>query len=404
MSTKLTGGLGTMAKQRKVEVVTGVAKFTGPKSIAVDGREIKFDSCIIAAGSSAVKLPFLPDDPRIIDSTGALSPDDVPGRFLVIGGGIIGLEMATVYHALGAKVTVVEMLDQLIPGADADLVRPLHNRVKDRYAGILLGTQVTAVKASKSGLRVSFSEGKDQTFDRILVAVGRTPNGRTLDADKAGVNVDERGFIPVDRQHAHQRARHLRDRRHRRGPDARPQGDARGQDRGRGHRRSPGSRIRRADGPVGRLHRSRGRLDGPDRDRRQGAAASSTRRRPSRGLPRAARSGSAGPRASPSCCSSPETDRLLGAGIVGIGAGDLIAETVLALEAGLNAQDIALAIHPHPTLSETIAFAAEMQDGSITDLLPPRSGARSARPTSEAGRRCRRLRRSSHARPSAAAG
>ncbi len=197
---RLTGGLATMAKQRKVEVVTGIAKFTGPKSISVDGRSIDFDSCIIAAGSSAVKLPFLPDDPRIIDSTGALAPDDVPGRFLVIGGGIIGLEMATVYHALGAKVTVAEMMDQLIPGADADLVRPLHNRIKERYDGILLSTQVTAVKASKSGLRVSFSEGKDQTFDRILVAVGRIPNGHALDADKAGVTVDKRGFIPVDRQ------------------------------------------------------------------------------------------------------------------------------------------------------------------------------------------------------------
>ncbi len=195
---KLTGGLGVLAKQRKVEVVTGVAKFTGPNSIAVDAREITFDNCIIAAGSSAVKLPFMPEDPRIIDSTGALSPDDVPGRFLVIGGGIIGLEMATVYHALGAKVTVVEMMDQLIPDADADLVRPLHNRIRERYAGVLLGTQVTAVKASKSGLRVSFSEGKDQTFDRILVAVGRIPNGKALDAEKAGVNVDERGFIPVD--------------------------------------------------------------------------------------------------------------------------------------------------------------------------------------------------------------
>ncbi len=183
---RLTGGLAGMARQRKVEVVTGVAKFTGARTVAVDGREISFDNCIIAAGSSAVKLPFIPEDPRIIDSTGALSPEAMPGRFLVIGGGIIGLEMATVYHALGARVTVVEMMDQLIPGADADLVRPLHKRLQERYAGVLLGTQVTGVKATKTGLRVSFSEGKDQSFDRILVAVGRTPNGPTLDAEKAG--------------------------------------------------------------------------------------------------------------------------------------------------------------------------------------------------------------------------
>jgi dihydrolipoamide dehydrogenase len=371
---KLTGGLGGMAKQRKVEVVTGVAKFSGPKSVAVDGREIKFDSCIIAAGSSAVKLPFLPDDPRIIDSTGALSPDDVPGRFLVIGGGIIGLEMATVYHALGAKVTVVEMLDQLIPGADADLVRPLHNRVKERYAGILLGTQVTAVKASKSGLRVSFSEGKDQTFDRILVAVGRTPNGRTLDANKAGVNVDERGFIAVDR---HQRTNV---------PGIYAIGDIVGGPM-LAHKATheaktaaeviagvPGAEfdaltvpsVAFTDPEVAWMGLTE--IDAKARGIKYEKAT----------FPWVA-SGRALGLGRPEGftkllfeAGGSEPNRLLGAGIVGVGAGDLIAETVLALEAGLNAQDIALAIHPHPTLSETIAFAAEMQDGSITDLLPPK--------------------------------
>jgi dihydrolipoamide dehydrogenase len=368
---KLTGGLGSMAKQRKVEVVTGVARFTGPKSVAVDGREIKFDSCIIAAGSSAVNLPFLPDDPRIVDSTGALSPDDVPGRFLVIGGGIIGLEMATVYHALGAKVTVVELLDQLIPGADADLVRPLHNRVKERYAGILLGTQVTAVKASKSGLRVSFSEGKDQTFDRVLVAVGRTPNGRTLDADKAGVQVDERGFIPVDRQ---QRTNV---------PDIYAIGDIVGGPM-LAHKATheaktaaeviagvPGAQfdaltvpsVAYTDPEVAWMGLTEidARAQGVKYEKAVFPWVASGR---ALGLGR--------PEGSTKLLFDPETDRLLGAGIVGVGAGDLIAETVLALEAGLNAQDIALAIHPHPTLSETIAFAAEMQDGSITDLLPPK--------------------------------
>jgi dihydrolipoamide dehydrogenase len=375
--SKLTGGLGSMAKQRKVEVVTGVAKFTGPKSVAVDGREIKFDSCIIAAGSSAVKLPFLPDDPRIIDSTGALSPEDVPGRFLVIGGGIIGLEMATVYHALGAKVTVVEMLDQLIPGADADLIRPLHGRVKERYAGILLGTQVTAVKASKSGLRVSFSEGKDQTFDRILVAVGRTPNGNALDADKAGVQVDKRGFIPVDRQ---QRTNV---------PGIYAIGDIVGGPM-LAHKATheakaaaeviagiPGAQfdaltvpsVAYTDPEVAWMGLTEidAKAQGIKYEKAVFPWVASGR---ALGLGR--------PEGSTKLLFDPETDRLLGAGIVGIGAGDLIAETVVALEAGLNAQDIALAIHPHPTLSETIAFAAEMQDGSITDLLPPQEAALSS--------------------------
>jgi dihydrolipoamide dehydrogenase len=371
---RLTGGLAALAKQRKVEVVTGVAAFTGPRSIAVDGREIKFDSCIIAAGSSAVRLPFLPDDPRVIDSTGALSPDDVPGRLLVIGGGIIGLEMATVYHALGAKVTVVEMLDQLIPGADPDLVRPLFNRVKERYGSILLGTQVTAVKASKSGLRVSFSEGKDQTFDRILVAVGRTPNGRALDAGRAGVHVDERGFIPVDRQQrtnvpgiyaigdivggpmlAH-KATH----------EAKTAAEVIAAGAGGAHIEFDALTVPSVaftDPEVAWMGLTE--IDAKAQDIKYEKAT----------FPWAASGRALGlgrPEGFTKLLFEPGTDRLLGAGIVGVGAGDLIAETVLALEAGLNAQDIALAIHPHPTLSETIAFAAEMQDGSITDLLPPK--------------------------------
>ena len=289
----------------------------------------------------------------------------------MIGGGIIGLEMATVYHALGAKVTVVEMMDQLIPDADADLVRPLHNRIKERYSGVLLGTQVTAVKTSKSGLRVSFSEGKDQTFDRILVAVGRIPNGKTLDADKAGVNVDERGFIPVDDQ---QRTNV---------PGIYAIGDIVGGPM-LAHKATheakaaaeviagvPGARFDALTVPsvaytdpevawMG-LTESDAKAHGVKYEKTVFPWAASGR---ALGLGR--------PEGSTKLLFDPETDRLLGAGIVGVGAGDLIAETVLALEAGLNAQDIALAIHPHPTLSETIAFAAELQDGSITDLLPPR--------------------------------
>jgi dihydrolipoamide dehydrogenase len=368
---KLTGGLAVMAKQRKVEVITGVARFTGPRSISVDGREIEFDNCIIAAGSSAVKLPFMPEDPRIIDSTGALAPDDIPARLLVIGGGIIGLEMATVYDALGTKVTVVEMLDQIIPGADADLVRPLHNRIRERYEGILLGTQVTAVKASKSGLRVSFSEGKDQTFDRILVAVGRTPNGRLIDADKAGVHVDERGFIPVDRR--------LRTNvpgiyaigdivggpmlAHKATHEAKAAAEVIAGIAGAEFDALTVPSVAYTDPEVAWMGLTEidAKAEGVKYEKASFPWVASGR---ALGLGR--------PEGFTKLLFDPETDRLLGAGIVGVGAGDLIAETVLALEAGLNAQDIGLAIHPHPTLSETIAFAAELQDGSITDLLPPR--------------------------------
>ena len=368
---RLTGGLAQMAKQRKVEVVTGVAKFAGPGSISVDDREISFDSCIIAAGSSGVKLPFLPDDPRIIDSTGALAPDDVPGRFLVIGGGIIGLEMATVYHALGAQVTVVEMMDQLIPGADADLVRPLHNRIKDRYHGVLLSTQVTGVKASKSGLRVSFSDGKDQTFDRILVAVGRIPNGRTLDADKAGITVDERGFISVDAQLRTNVAGIYAIGDIVGGPMLAHKATHEGKTAAEVIAGVPGAEFDALTVPsvaftdpevawMG-LTELDAKAQGIKYEKAVFPWVASGR---ALGLGR--------PEGFTKLLFDPENDQLLGAGIVGIGAGDLIAETVLALEAGLNAQDIALAIHPHPTLSETIAFAAELQDGSITDLLPPK--------------------------------
>jgi dihydrolipoamide dehydrogenase len=205
---KLTGGLTALAKQRKVEVVRGSGRFISPHVLEVtqgDGRErIRFDYCIIAAGSEPMRLPFVPQDPRVIDSTGALEVLRNPGRFLVIGGGIIGLEMACVYDALGARVSVVELTSQLMPGCDPDLVRPLEKRIRARYAGILLDTKVTAVKATSDGLVVSFT-GKDgasssDTFDHVLVAVGRTPNGRQIGAEAAGVAVDERGYIASDRQ------------------------------------------------------------------------------------------------------------------------------------------------------------------------------------------------------------
>jgi dihydrolipoamide dehydrogenase len=368
---KLTGGLGQLAKARKVEVVTGTAKFTGANAVAVGDRTITFDNCIIAAGSQAVKLPFIPDDPRVIDSTGALSPDDIPNRLLVLGGGIIGLEMATVYDALGAKVTVVEMLDQLIPGCDPDIVKPLHKRIEQRYESILIGTQVTEVKAQKNGLKVSFSEGKDQIFDRILVAVGRTPNGKTLDAEKAGVKVDERGFIPVDKQ---QRTNV---------PGIYAIGDIVGNPM-LAHKATheakvaaeviagvPGAEfdakaipsVAYTDPEVAwmGLTETAAKADGIKYEKSTLPWAASGR---ALGLGRS--------EGTTKLLWDPETKRLLGAAIVGVNAGDLIAETVLALEAGLDAQDISLTVHPHPTLSETIAFAAEIEDGSITDLMPPR--------------------------------
>jgi dihydrolipoamide dehydrogenase len=368
---KLTGGLKQLAKARKVEVVTGVAKFTGANSVAVGDRTITFDNCIIAAGSQAVKLPFIPDDPRVIDSTGALSPDDIPKRLLVLGGGIIGLEMATVYDALGAKVTVVEMQDQLIPGCDPDIVKPLHTRISKRYESILLGTQVTAVKANKSGLKVSFSEGEDQVFDRVLVAVGRTPSGRTLDAEKAGVKVDERGFIPVDQ---HQRTNV---------PGIYAIGDIVGNPM-LAHKATHEAKVAAEviAGVPGAQFDAKAIPSVAYTDPEvawmgltETVAKAQGIKYEKSSLPWVASGRALGLGRSEGITKllwDPDTKRLLGAGIVGIGAGDLIAETVLAFEAGLDAQDISLTIHPHPTLSETVAFAAEIEDGTITDLMPPR--------------------------------
>ncbi|MBV8946104.1 MAG: dihydrolipoyl dehydrogenase, partial [Solirubrobacterales bacterium] len=197
---RLTGGLAGLAKQRKVEVITGVAELTGPNTVTVGERTVTFDNCIIAAGSEAATLPGLPEDERIIDSTGALELPALPKRLLVVGCGIIGLEMATVYDALGSKVTMVELLDQLIPGCDPDLVKPLHKRISGRYEAIHLGTKVESVEAKKETLHVELSNGEKHKFDGILVAIGRRPNGNAIGAEAAGVQVDERGFIAVDRQ------------------------------------------------------------------------------------------------------------------------------------------------------------------------------------------------------------
>ena len=367
---KLTGGLAGLARQRKVEVIRGVARFEGPNAMTVEGRTVTFDNCIIAAGSEAATLPDLPDDPRIIDSTGALAPDELPERLLVIGGGIIGLEMATVYDALGSEVTVVELLDQLIPECDPDLIKPLQQRISTRYEDIRLETKVMSVEAQKSGLKVTLSDEQTATYDRILVAVGRTPNGHAIDAATAGVNVDERGFIPVDKQMrtnvpgiyaigdivpgpmlAHKAAH-----------EGKVAAEViAGQAVEFDARAIPSVAYTDPEVAWMGLTESEAKESGVDYQKQVFPWAASGR---ALGLGRGD--------GLTKLLFEPDSHRLLGAGIVGVNAGDLIAETVLALEMAADAEDIGLTVHPHPTLSETVAFAADMAAGTITDLMPPR--------------------------------
>jgi dihydrolipoamide dehydrogenase len=371
---RLTGGLVTLAKQRKVEVIHGLATFTGPSSLQVDDRSVTFENCIIAAGSEPAWIPGLPDDPRVISSTGALAPDDIPGRMLVIGGGIIGMEMACVYDALGAKVTVVEMLDHLLHGADPDLVRPLAKRIGSRYTDVLLSSRVEEVKAQKNGLKVEIGGVGARIFDRVLVAVGRVPNGRAIGASEAGVDVDERGFIAVDAQLKTNV------------PGIYAIGDIVG-DPMLAHKATHQGKVA-AEVIAGHdvtfdaktipsvaytdpevawmgLTETEAKASGTEYEKAIFPWAASGR---ALGLGR--------DEGLTKLLVEPESQRVLGAGIVGVNAGDLISETVLALEMGANATDIALTVHPHPTLSETVAFSAEMIDGSITDLMPPRRRAR----------------------------
>jgi dihydrolipoamide dehydrogenase len=376
---KLTGGLGTLARQRKVEVVHGVGKFISPHVLEVSragnaSERIGFDYCIIAAGSEPMRLPFIPQDPRIIDSTGALEVLRNPGRFLVIGGGIIGLEMACVYDALGAKVSVVELTSQLMPGCDPDLVRPLEKRIKARYAEILLDTQVTAVTASKDGLQVSFA-AKDgaksaNTYDHVLVAVGRTPNGRRIGADAAGVQVDERGFIPSDRQ--------LRTN----VPHIFSIGDVRGQPM-LAHKASHEAKVA-AEVVAGHKSSFDARVIPSvaytDPEVAWVGLTESAAKAQNVSIGKAVFPWAASGRSLSigrdegftKLLFDPESNRLLGGGIVGTNAGELIAEVALAIEMGADAADIGLTVHAHPTLSETVAFAAEAFDGTLTDLYLPK--------------------------------
>ncbi len=371
---RLTGGIKQMAKFRKVQVVTGEGKFTSPNTLAVSGDNpctITFENIIIAAGSSPIKLPFLPNDPRIMDSTGALALEDIPKRMLVIGGGIIGMEMATVYSALGSQVSVVELTDFILPGCDKDISTPLYKFVKPKYESIMLGTKVTGAEAKKDGIYVSF-EGKEapsepQRYDRVLVAVGRTPNGKKIDAEKAGIKVDERGFIPVDNQ---QRTNV---------PHIFAIGDIVGNPM-LAHKATPEGRVA-AEVIAGKKHYFEPKCIGSiaytdpevawvgvteDQAKAQGlnydkgvfpwlASGRSLGLGREEGITK--------------LIFDKESHRLLGAAFVGPHAGDLIGEASLAIEMGCIAEDIALTIHPHPTLSESIMVAAEMFEGTATDMI-----------------------------------
>jgi len=375
---KLTGGLKGLAKQRKVEIVHGYGKFTSANTIEVEADDgsktvVGFDNCIIAAGSRVTKLPFIPwDDPRVMDSTDALEIAEVPKRLLVVGGGIIGLEMATVYDALGSDVTIVELSPGLIPGADRDVVRPLERRIKKRYENIFLNTRVTAIESSDAGMVCSF-EGKgapaQDTFDRVLVSIGRSPNGLLIDADKAGVAVDERGFINVDKQ-MRTNVNHIF-----------AIGDIVGQpmlahkatheakvaaEVISGHKSFFDARtipsVCYTDPEVAWMGKTEDECKAEGIKYEKGA------------FPWAAsgRSLSIGRDEGMTKVLFDEHHRIIGAGIVGTNAGELIAEAVLALEMGADVQDIGLTIHPHPTLSETFNFAAEVAEGTCTDIYLPK--------------------------------
>ncbi len=376
---RLTGGLSGLAKQRKVTVVQGTGRFSAPNQIVVEGeggkkQTVSFDFAIIAAGSEAVTLPFIPhDDPRVIDSTGALELDGIPGRLLVLGGGIIGLEMATVYHELGSKVTVVELMDQLIPGADKDIVTPLHRRIGKQYEKIFLKTKVTKVEATPEGLVASF-EGGDapatDTFDKILVAVGRRPNGKLIGAENAGVAVDERGFISVDKQMRTNV------------PHILAIGDIVGQPMLAHKATHEGHVAAEVAAGMKSFFDAKVIPSVAYTDPEVAWAGLTENEAKAKGVaygkgvfPWAAsgRSLSLGRDEGVTKILFDEaTHRIIGCGIVGPNAGDLIAEAALAIEMGADAADIGLTIHPHPTLSETIGMAAEMFEGTITDLIAPR--------------------------------
>jgi dihydrolipoamide dehydrogenase len=370
----LTTGLAGLAKQRNVTVVTGEGRFASDRSLTVTTTEgettIRFDNAIIAAGSKATKIPGFPwDDPRLMNSTDALALAEIPGRLLIVGGGIIGLEMANVYHALGSKISVVELLDQLVPGCDPDLVKPLHQRIQKQYEKILLKTKVSRIEAQADGLKVSFEgEGapESEVFDRVLVAVGRRPNGKLIGAEAAGVKVDEAGFIPVDN---HQRTNV---------PHIYAIGDVVGNPM-LAHKATHEAKVAAeviAGHPAAFQALTIPSVAYTDPEVAWMGLSETQAKAQGIAIEKAVFPWAASGRALgigrregiTKLIVDKETKRVLGAGMVGPNAGELIAEAVLALEMGADAEDVSLTIHPHPTLSETFAFAAEMIEGSITDL------------------------------------
>jgi dihydrolipoyl dehydrogenase len=371
---RLAKGLAQLAVQRKVSVVTGAARLASPHSVEVEtasgARTISFDSAILAAGSRNASLPNLPDDPRILDSTSALEVNGDTRRLLVIGGGIIGLEMAAVYHALGSEVTVVELLPALLSGVDPDLVRPLQRRISQRYAGIHLQTKVSEIRAEPDALRVRF-EGPnapaEALFDRVLVAVGRRPNGDRIGAEAAGVRVDARGFVPVDAQ---QRTNV---------PHIHAIGDLCGGPM-LAHKAMHEGKVA-AEVAAG-LHAGFDARAIPSvayTDPEVAWVGLTEAEAAQRGIavekavyPWAASGRALGIARSEGATKllwEPETRRLVGAGIVGVHAGELIAEAALAIELGADVWDVALTVHPHPSLSETVGLAAEVGAGTVTDIL-----------------------------------
>lgn len=375
---KLTGGLAQLARQRKVRVLRGEGRFQSAHELRVDSpeglRTVTFEHAVIAVGSEPVRLPGFPDgDPRIIDSTGALALPDVPGNLLVVGGGVIGLEMATLYAALGSRVTVVELTGQLLPGWDGDLVRPLQRRLAKRLEGIHVGTRVAGVEARDAGLAVTFEGPKappPTVFDRVLVAVGRRPAGARIGAENAGVFVDPKGFVPVDGEQR-TNVTHIF-----------AIGDVVGQPM-LAHKATHEGKLAAeviAGQPVTLEARDIPSVAYTDPEVAWVGLSETEAKARGIEVDRAAFPWAASGRALgmgrgeglTRLLFERATGRLLGAGIVGPHAGDLIAETTLALRMGTRASDLARTVHAHPTLSETVALAAEMAEGTITDLLPPR--------------------------------
>ncbi len=371
---RLVNGLDHLAKQRKVKVVHGVARFASANSLVLDnGVTITFEQCIIAAGSEPAMLPDLPDDPRIIDSTGALEIDPLPKHLLVVGGGIIGLEMACVYAALGVDVSVVELMDALMPGTDKDLLRPFTKIVKKRYASIMLSTRVTGMRATTPGIEVSF-EGKNApaigVYDRVLIAIGRRANGDQLNAAKAGVNVDERGIIAVDKQMRSNV------------PHIFAIGDLAGGPM-LAHKATHEAKVAAEVAAGEKSHfdaRAIPSVAYTDPEIAWVGLTETEAREKGIDYEKAAFPWSASGRALSlgrdegftKLLFDKESGRVLGGAIVGPNAGDLITEIGLAIEMDADAADISLTVHPHPTLSETIMFSAETFEGTLTDLYIPK--------------------------------